>query len=155
MGHLLEETVSQRISQALSRGLDRPEGGFGGQLHIGFLGYDPARGEYLLTARTESWMRNIDGVVHGGFCAAIADHTMGIVANCLREGEQIAPTIQLQISYHRPLWPEEEVLVRVRVLSATARLIHLSAEAAHSRQPNSVCFSSNATYFRKDANQTR
>lgn len=91
MGHLLEETVSQRISQALNRGLDRPEGGFGGQLHIGFLGYDPARGEYLLTARTESWMRNIDGVVHGGFCAAIADHTMGIVANCLREGEQIAP----------------------------------------------------------------
>ncbi len=155
MGLLLEEAVSQRIQAALRQGLDRPEGAFGHQLHIGFAGYDPARGEYLLTARTEGWMRNIDGVVHGGFCAAIADHTMGIVANCLREGAQIAPTIQLQISYHRPLPPEEEVLVRVRVLSATARLIHLSAEAVRSQQPDTVCFSSNATYFCKDTNQTR
>ena len=150
MGLLMEEAVSQRIVEALRTGLDRPEGAFGDQLHIGFRGYDPVSRVYLLTARTEGWMRNIDGVVHGGFCAAIADHTMGIVANCLREGPQIAPTIQLQISYHRPLPPEEEVLVRVRVLSATARLIHLSAEASRVQNPDAVCFSSNATYFCKE-----
>lgn len=147
---LSEESVSQRILEILRAGLDRPAGGFGEQLHIGYQGYDPVRREYLLTARTEGWMRNIDGVVHGGFCAAIADHTMGIVANSLRQGPQIAPTIQLQISYHRPLPPEEEVLVRVRVLSATARLIHLSAEAYRAAQPETVCFSSNATYFCKE-----
>ena len=71
MGLFVEDAVSQRIQAALRRGLDRPDGAFGHQLHIGFAGYDPARGEYLLTARTEGWMRNIDGVVHGGFCAAI------------------------------------------------------------------------------------
>ena len=151
MGLLPEEIVSQRIREALRDGLDRPEGAFGDQLHIGFRGFDPVGREYLLTARTEAWMRNIDGVVHGGFCAAIADHTMGIVANCLRQGSQIAPTIQLQISYHRPLIPEAEVLVRVRVLSATARLIHLSAEACLACQPETVCFSSNATFFCKAA----
>ena len=150
MGLLPEEAVSQRIEEALRAGRDRPEGAFGNQLHIGFRGFDPVRREYLLTARTEGWMRNIDGVVHGGFCAAIADHTMGIVANCLRQGPQIAPTIQLQISYHRPLPPEEAVLVRVRVLSATARLIHLSAEACRDGRLETVCFSSTATYFCKE-----
>lgn len=155
MDLLLEEAVSQRIQQVLSRRREQAGGAFGGQLHFGFQGYDPVRQEYLLTARTEGWMRNIDGVVHGGFCAAIADHAMGIVANCLREGEHIAPTIQLQIAYHRPLPPEEEVLVHVRVLSATSRLIHLSAEACRTRTPETVCFSSNATYFCKDPKQLR
>lgn len=151
MGLLLEEAVSERIRQVISQRREQAGGAFGGQLHFAFRGYDPAGREYLLTARTEGWMRNIDGVVHGGFCAALADHAMGIVSNCLREGVQIAPTIQLQISYHRPLPPEEEVLIRVRLLSATSRLIHLSAEVSRLQMPETICFSCNATYFCKDA----
>ena len=52
MGLLQEEMVSQRIREALCDGLDRPEGAFGDQLHIGFQGFDPVGREYLLTART-------------------------------------------------------------------------------------------------------
>ncbi len=51
-------------------------------------------------------MRNIEGAVHGGFCATVADHVMGAVAYCVKAGEKIAPTIQLQIAYRRPIPPE-------------------------------------------------
>ena len=145
------EAISQRITQLLNQRREQAGGAFGDQLHIAFRGYDPARQEYILSARTEGWMRNIDGVVHGGFCAALADHAMGVVAFCLKEGDRVAPTIQLQISYHRPLPPEEEVVIRVRPLSVTSRLLNLSAEVARTQKPETPCFTAAATYFVKDA----
>jgi uncharacterized protein (TIGR00369 family) len=152
-GGSVPSDISNKIRNLMEQEANRTDGAFGHALHIRFLGFDDTHQAYLFSACTEAWMRNVDGAVHGGFCAAIADHTMGIVANSLRAGEQIAPTIQLQISYHRPLRPEEELQVRVRLLSQTTRLIHLSAEAYCAVQPEAVCFSSNATYFCKEIPQ--
>lgn len=152
MERFTPDAVATRIRQLLSRSLETSAAAFGDQLHISFQDYDPLRREFVFTARTEKWMQNIDGVVHGGFCAAIADHAMGIVAYCSKEADGVAPTIQLQIAYHRPLPPEEEVLVRVRLQSATARLIHLSAEVSRAQMPETICFTSNATYFCRGGN---
>ena len=150
MDILSQSCIAARIRELTSIARAQDEGAFGDQLHIRFLGCNTQHNAYEFSARTEGWMRNIEGVVHGGFCATLADHIMGTVAYCIKTGDRISPTIQLQIAYHRPVLPEEELIVRVRVISATSRLIHLSAEAAAMGKPERVCFSSTATYFCKD-----
>lgn len=103
--------------------------------------------EYLFRCRTFAWMRNGPGTLHGGMCATIVDQAMGFVAYCIKPGEGIAPTVQMQVEYHRPLFPGKDVLVRVRVVAAGRTLMHLSAEVYREEQPEKLCLSATAIYF--------
>ncbi len=106
-------------------------------------------GEYRLLCKTFPWMRNAAGTLHGGMCATIVDQAMGFIAYCVKPGAGIAPTIQMQTTYHRPLIPGQEALVIVRVLSTTRSLIHLSAECYSTDDPEKLCLSASGTYFFK------
>ena len=44
---------------------------------------------------------------------------------------------------------DEDVLMRIRVLSVTGSLIHLSCEASVASRPEKLCLSCTATYFYK------
>lgn len=104
---------------------------------------------YIFTCKTQSWMRNPAGTLHGGMCAALLDQAMGFVVYCIKPGEGIAPTIQMQTTYHRPLPARGEVRVTVRVQSQTRSLMNLTAEAATADAPERLCVSAAATYFYK------
>ena len=147
---LSDEMISSRIQLLLSNTCHQNQETFGSHLNMRFLRWDPDRSICYLSARTARWMCNPGGTVHGGICASIADEAMGLVAYCLKEGQSLAPTIELQLSFHRPLPPDEEILIQVRPVSVTRRLIHLSAEVSRARAPESLCFSSTATFFCKD-----
>ena len=99
--------------------------------------------EYFFQCRTFDWMRNAPGTLHGGMCAT------GFVAYCIKPGEGIAPTVQMQVEYHRPLIPGKEVLVRVQVVSAGKTLMHLSSQAYQADQPDALCLSATGLYFYK------
>lgn len=105
--------------------------------------------EYTLKCQTKEWMRNPAGILHGGMGATILDQAMGFIAFCAKNGEGIAPTVQLNVSYHRPLVPGEDVLVRVKLISVTSSLIHLSAEASQATSPDRICLTGTATCFCK------
>lgn len=111
---------------------------------------DPEAGEYTLSCKTFEWMRNFQGTLHGGLCATVVDQAMGFIAYCVKPGEGISPTVQLQVNYHRPLIPGEDVLVRVRVVSVSKRLMHLSAEASLASAPEKICITSTGMYFYKE-----
>ena len=104
---------------------------------------------YLLRGKTQAWMRNAHGVLHGGMGATMADQAMGAVAYCYKAGEGIAPTIEMHVNYHRPLIPGEDVLIRVKVISATRTLIHTVSELYRDSVPEKVCITASATYFYK------
>lgn len=124
-------------------------GSIGDQLCLEALEYSEERREFLLRSRSETWMRNAHGTLHGGMCAAIADQAMGSVACCYKQGEGIIPAIELHLNYHRPLIPGENVLLRVRMVAATKRLIHMAAELYRESAPEKLCISGSATYFYK------
>lgn len=105
--------------------------------------------EYFFQCRTFDWMRNAPGTLHGGMCATVVDQAMGFVAYCIKPGEGIAPTVQMQVEYHRPLIPGKEVLVRVQVVSAGKTLMHLSAQAYQADQPDALCLSATGLYYYK------
>ena len=121
----------------------------GDLLHLQPLEYDAQRQEILFSGKTEPWMRNGHGTLHGGMCATIADQAMGAVAYCVKPGEGIAPAIELHLNYHRPLIPGEKVLARVRIVSVTKSLIHLAAELYRESEPDKPCVTASGTCFYK------
>lgn len=55
------------------------------------------------------------------------------------------------MNYHRPLIPGEDVLIRVKVVSATKTLIRTVSELYRDNVPEKVCITASATYFYKAA----
>ena len=143
----MEQQVLDRI--ALLHGA--APGSVGDQMDFRLLSCDTEKGEYLLRCKTFEWMRNANGTLHGGMCATVVDQAMGFIAYCLMPGKGIAPTVQLQVTYHRPLIPGQEVLVKVKVLSVTKSLMHLSAEAVAEAAPEKICLTATGSFFYKPA----
>lgn len=123
----------------------------GAVMDFELLSCDSEVGEYVFRCKTMPWMRNILGTLHGGLCATALDQAMGFVAHCIKPGEGIAPTIQMQVSYHRPLISGEDVIVKVWVVSATRSLMSFRSEAFQASRPEKLCLSGSATYFYKPA----
>jgi len=124
-------------------------GSIGDQLRLELVESDAEAGVYTMRCQTQQWMRNIAGTLHGGMCATLVDQAMGCVAFCAKPGEGIAPTIEMNVTYHRPLIPGEDALIRVRLESAGKHLIHLAAEAFSAKSPDKLCLASTAVYYFK------
>ena len=123
----------------------------GDMLQLKLLEADVASGVYTFRCKTAPWMRNPAGTLHGGMCATVLDQAMGLMAYCAKTGEGIAPAISLNLSYHRPLIPGEDVIVRVCVISVTKSLISVRSEASRAAEPEKLCVSATGTYFCKQA----
>lgn len=143
----IEATLRRRIAYMS----EAVPGSIGDIMRYELLECDPEKGDYVMSCRTEEWMRNVSGTLHGGLCATVLDQAMGFVANCLKPGEGTAPTVQLSVNYHRPLIPGTEILVKVHVVSLTKSLMSLSAEAGEKEHPGKLCLSGTGLYFCKSA----
>lgn len=108
---------------------------------------DREKGRYTLRCKTEAWMRNALGTLHGGMGATVVDQAMGFVAYSYMTGPGTAPTIQMQLNYHRPMVPGEDVIVKVHVISVTRTLISMTCEASQANDPDRICITSSATSF--------
>lgn len=137
----LAEKVRRRIAQVDAS----IPGSIAEMLRFEVVGED--KGDIVMTCGTMPWMRNSAGTLHGGLCATILDQAMGFVSCCLKEGNDIAPTVQMSISYHRPLHPGEQVVVKVHVISVTHSLMNLTAEASQATCPEKICLSGSGMYF--------
>ena len=124
-------------------------GSIGDLMHYTLTDFDPEQNVYTFTCETREWMRNGPGTLHGGMCATVVDQAMGFVAYCIKPGEGTAPTVQMNVNYHRPLIPGQVVLVRVRVVARTKSLMSLTAESFALEAPEKVCLTASATYFYK------
>ena len=126
-------------------------GSIGDMMGYRLLSWDDGARTYSFSCRTMDWMRNGPGTLHGGMCATVLDQAMGFVAYCAKPGQGTAPTVSMQVTYHRPLIPGEDVQVNVTVLTVTKSLMHLSAEAVRFSEPEKICLSGSGTYFYKPA----
>ena len=65
-------------------------GSVGDMLHFELLECDPEAGDYFLSCRTETWMRNPAGTLHGGLGATVLDQAMGLIPYCLNRSRDRA-----------------------------------------------------------------
>ena len=139
----------EKMRTGLAMSNEMTGGTIGGMLNFRILDCDVDKGEYVLCCSTAEWMRNIMGILHGGISATVMDHAMGVVANSVRVGRSRGPTVQLQVSYHRPLKAEGDVLVKVRLLNMTRTMTHMIAEAYQADVPDTLCVSATGIYYFK------
>lgn len=143
------DQLAQSLRQRIRELHDFAPGSIGDLMNYQLIECNRETGECLMKCDTFSWMRNGPGTLHGGMCATIVDQAMGFVAYCIKPGEGVAPTVQMQVAYHRPLIPGQSAMVRVRIVSVTKTLMHLSAEVFQSSAPEKLCLSATGIYFYK------
>lgn len=146
-----EKILEERIA-LVSQGAP---GSIGDMMAYRVLAWDGERQEATMTCETLPWMCNFAGTLHGGLCATIVDQAMGFVSNALRGGHAVVPTVQLSVSYHRPLEPGGAVLVKVRVESATRRFITLAARVTPVDAPEKLCLSATGLYYTTDPGEKK
>ncbi len=143
----VESKLGLRVKNRIGELHEIAPGSIGDQMHYEVL--EATEDRVRLRCRTFDWMRNGPGTLHGGMCATVVDQAMGFVAYCIKPGEGIAPTVQMQVEYHRSLIPGEPVIVDVEVVSRTRSLMHLSSRAWRENCLEKLCLTATATYFYK------
>ena len=111
---------------------------------------DEENDNYVLRCKTEPWMCNHYGTLHGGICATILDQAMGMVCSCLKKGYGTCTTVQLESDYHRPIPTGDDILVQVHVMSVTRVLINLTAEIIHPDKPDKYAVTGSGIFFFRD-----
>lgn len=115
---------------------------------------DEVNDNYVLKCKTEPWMSNHYGTLHGGICATIMDQAMGMVVSCLKKGYGTCTTVQLETDYHRPLAAGEDILIQVHVMSVTRSLINMTAEIIDPTKPAKFAVTGSAIFFFRDDGRT-
>lgn len=152
---MIPENFEQILQARIALVSREAPGSIGDLMDYRVLGWDREKQEATMTCKTLPWMRNFAGTLHGGLCATVVDQAMGFVSNALRGGHAVVPTVQLSVNYHRPLTPGKQVLVKVRVESATRRFLTLTAQASQSDAPEKLCLSATGLYYTTSQEQSR
>ena len=71
-------------------------------LGLGFVAIDGERGTIETRFEAVEMFLNPAGNVQGGFLAAMLDDTMGTALSATLDGDQFAPTVNLNVQFHRP-----------------------------------------------------
>lgn len=141
------EEMAQRIRQRIELHQQAVPDTVGAMLDFELVSCRAEDGEYVLRCKTAQWMRNVMGALHGGMSATAMDHAMGLIANSIRPENGVGPTVQLQLTYHAPIFAGEYLQIRVQVLSVTKMLTHLTAQAYHADAQDKLCVSATGTYY--------
>lgn len=143
-------TMEFGLTEYIKRIHERNHGSIGDMLDFQVISCDEERDDYVLKCKTEPWMCNHYGTLHGGICATILDQAMGMVACCLKKGFGVCTTVQLDAEYHRPVVPGEDILVKIHVISVTRALINMNAELVQVSKPDKISVSGSAIFFYKE-----
>lgn len=143
-------TMEYGLTEYIQRIHVRNHGSIGDMLDFRVVSCDEEKDDYVLSCRTEPWMCNHYGTLHGGICATILDQAMGMVCCCLKRGFGVCTTVQLETSYHRPVVPGEDILIKVHVISVTRSLVNMNAELVQMSKPDKISVSGSAIFFYKD-----
>lgn len=142
----MKTRLERRLETIATQGKDT----IGDLLQLQLESCDAEKGEFLIRGKTAPWMRNLAGTLHGGMCATFVDQCLGLVAYCLKEGQGVTPTLDMNLHYHRPPLPGEDVLIRIRLVSMTKSIIHMGAEVYMASNPDRICISGSGTSYFKE-----
>ena len=147
MDHNLPPAMLEQVKQTLEFQRNPEKDNIEDWIPMELLGYDADHQEYRIKATTAAWMRNAVGNVHGGIITAYLDQAMGCVCHCQKASAEIAPTIEMNLSFHRPVLTNQEILIRVQVLSVTRHLIRMTSQVSMADAPEKICVSASATFY--------
>ena len=143
------ESLEHLINRRLRYAQQHLAGTLTAMLDLKLLECNEAENTFVYLGKTAPWMINFHGTLHGGMAATMVDQAMGHTAFCIKQGPGITPTIDMTVKYHRPLMADDDVLMKVRLVSKTKTLMYITCEAYRASVPDKICVTSTATYFYK------
>ena len=119
----------------------------GNQFHFELIDKDEQNRVYTFRCKTEKWMANAFGTLHGGIGSLILDQAMGYAAHALSVRGGFTPTIQMQQAYHKFFTPGETARIVVKAKSVSGTLIHMQGDMFAEAAPSVLCVSATAVYY--------
>lgn len=84
--------------------------------------------EFIASYVVEPWMANPGNFLHGGITCTMFDQTMGLLS-IYNTGGKHTPTIDIKVSYCRPVPVGSRLFIRSRVLCVTRTTVQTMGEA--------------------------
>lgn len=107
-----------------------------GRLQPRIASCDPENLSITISFPVLPWALNVNGVVNGGITATMLDTVMGTLAYAL--SGSFTPTINLNVSYLRPVPGEGSLMVRANATMAGRAVICLSGALWDARAPEKL-----------------
>ena len=104
------------------------------------------RKSLLVSFPVESYMRNPVGVMHGGALSGALDIAMGSLTFYMA-GEFVTPTINLNVSFLRPVPVGKRLFVESTCLSCGKTMAYATAKAWLEGQEDKILGSAAGTYY--------
>jgi len=87
--------------------------------------YDEINDEIYSACSFRDYMQGYERIVHGGFISMILDEVMAKA--CLQKNTP-AVTARIEVRFKKPVYVDEEVIVRGKILNTKGKTIHLAAQ---------------------------
>ena len=100
----------------------------------------------LVSVQVEPFMRNTNRVMHGGAVATAMDTIMGSLTYYMC-GEHLTPTINMNVSYERPIPLGTCLMVETTCLSCGRTMAYATARAWVEGTPEKTVASASGTYY--------
>jgi uncharacterized protein (TIGR00369 family) len=107
---------------------------------------DFSKKSLIVSFPVEEYMRNPVGVMHGGAVAGAMDIAMGSLTFYMC-GEFLTPTINLNVSYERPIPTGKRLFVEATCLSCGKTMAYATAKAWMGGAPEKILASAAGTYY--------
>jgi len=91
---------------------------------LGFRVEDVNEGDVVVTLEPQEYHYNPSGVVHGGVAATLFDSALGCAVQSLLPASFIAPTLQLQVNYIRP------ITIETGKVFCSGKVVHMGKRSA-------------------------
>lgn len=117
----------QSAERIISGYLTRQDGCFDDQMHAKLTACNYEEQTVTIEFETQKWQINERGGIHGGAIAGMFDTAFGVVADFIA-GENEATTVDMNISYVRPLDYGQHTAITVYTVKTGRRIIRLRAE---------------------------
>ena len=119
---------------------------FNSSMQPRYEGCDFGRKSLLLSFPVERYMRNPAGVMHGGAVSGALDIAMGSLTFYMA-GEFLTPTININVSFERPVPVGKRLFVESTCLSCGKTMAYAVARAWMEGQEDKIVASGAGTYY--------
>ena len=140
------EISCRRFSQRINSETDHRGPSFNVSMKSRYESCDFQSKTLRLSYPVEEYMRNPAGVMHGGAVAGALDIAMGSLTFYM-SGEYLTPTINLNVSYERPIATGKRLFVEASCYACGKTMAYASARAWVEGSPDKIVASASGTYY--------
>ena len=143
----MEHTLRSYLDRLAAGG----DGTFNGMVAAELDRCDREKRTLTLRVRTQTWMENPNGVIHGGVSAAMLDMAMGALARYFTGGG-MCPTVSMSVNYLRPVPVGAVVYLQAELPKLGSALCYTTGRILGEDRPDRVLCTATGVYFAGQSN---